>query len=208
MTALIFQITPDEVVFATDTLALSGPDRTPFTYLTKFVVLPHVRIAATGTGNGDLLAEWFGYLRGGYILARDIDGLDQYCPPALRKLAQTHDLRVLTATAYHFGYSPRSGRFLARVYRSTNDFRSEEILDALAVKPDVQITEPLTGPESIIGLMERQRADDLARAPADRIGIGGEIQCVHMKQESTSVFTLHRFGSYEDDYDTMCENIG
>jgi len=207
MTALNFVIQPDQIVLATDTLSLAAADGEPLSFVTKFLVLPHLRTVATGTGNGPFLAEWYSYVRAS-VLAQDVDHLNQYSPSALRRIAAGHDLAAISATVYHFGYSRGRDRFLAYAYRSTSDFSSEEILEGFGVEPQVAFSElDLSAPEVFVQLMERQRADDQALPKGKRIGIGGEIQCVHMQRDGISISTIHRFASYDDDYGAACARL-
>jgi len=207
VTALNFHISDDEICLVVDSLAISPQDGEPLVLLTKFIVLPHLGITATGTGHGQFLAEWFARVRDG-ILAKDIDRVDQYTPSMLRTLAADHDLDVNSATVYHFGFSPRNNRFVAYVYRSTSGFTSERVDSGLGIKPQVEPPEgDVTYPAAFVEIMERQRNADLQRPPAERIGIGGEIHCVHMQRSGFSVFTLHRFSSYDREYDAACQRL-
>jgi len=207
VTALDFFVQPDHVIFATDTLSVDADAQQPHSFLTKFAVLPHLGLAATGTGNGLFLAEWYSVLRSD-LIARDIDHVDSYAPGELRRIGDSHDLTSSTATAYHFGYSPSRDRYVAHVYRSTRQFESELILDGMGLKPP--ISDPPDAPEfpqAFVEIMTRQHDEDRARPTHQRVGIGGEIQCVHVSGGGFLVFTLHRFPSYEEDYTMMCSRL-
>lgn len=207
MTALNFVITRNEICFAVDTLAIGADDHQPFAYITKFVLLPHIKTAATGTGHGMFLAEWYAHVRGS-IIASDIDRLDGLTPAELRRIARGYDLAAVSATVYHFGYSELRERFLGYAYRSTTNFASEEFGEGTGIKPEVKLPpEPHVYPALFVDLMKRQREDDLARPVRERIGIGGEVQCIHMQRSGTSVTTLHRFDSYEADLAAMCARL-
>jgi hypothetical protein len=65
----------------------------------------------------------------------------------------------------------------------------------------------LVFPDAFIDLMTRQQIEDLARAPGDRVGIGGEIQYVHLYRNGFSVATVHRFESYAEEYQAMCDRL-
>lgn len=105
MTALNFMIQKEQVCFAIDSLAISTDDHLPYTYLTKFIILPHLSTVVTGTGNGLLVAEWMNYARSN-IIAKDIDHFNNYAPDSLSTVAKRFpELDTVSTTIYHFGYS-------------------------------------------------------------------------------------------------------
>src|SRR5690349_18996815 len=97
MTAVIFNIGPDQVIIATDSLAMASETGDPFFFTTKFYILPHLQGAMFATGVGDLATEWFVQLD--RFLARDIHHLDKYVTPLLVKLGKKFGLNhELTTT--------------------------------------------------------------------------------------------------------------
>ena len=59
----------------------------------------------------------------------------------------------------------------------------------------------------LIEIMKLQQEQDLILPRNERIGIGGEILFVHMKNESASVYSCYRFNNYESDYAEICKNL-
>jgi len=210
VTALNFVIQEDQICFAMDTLSLEADDRQPLAFITKFVVLPHLQTVVTGTGHAVFVAEWMAQSRGN-VIATDVDHLNKYTPDILKVIASGHkELNTVTATIYHFGYSESRERFVGYVYRSTSNWKSEEILEGTRIKPVVEYDfgEQFQLPSSFIELMKFQREQDLQFPIEERVGIGGHIHFVVMNRDSIHISIVHRFSSYEVDYQTMCRKAG
>jgi hypothetical protein len=208
VTALNFVVQEKQICIATDTLSIAFDDKKPFIFTTKYIVLPHVQTVVSGTGHGRLIAEWMSFVRD-RIIATDIDHLNQYVPDALIKLSKSYDnLNSNTATIYHFGYSDYRQRYLAYAYRSTSNWKSEEILEGVGIKPaiDYQFGECFELPRIFIELMEEQRTIDNELVESKRIGIGGDIHFIVMSNGNINISKVHRFSSYNLDYKAMCEN--
>lgn len=209
MTALNFVIQEDQICLAMDTLSIDAENREPLVFLTKYAVLPHLDTIVTGTGHGSFVADWMHYARCN-VIATDIDHLNQYTPDSLRRLAANHEnLGRITATIYHFGFSSARNRFLAYVYRSTKNWESEEILDGVGVKPQIDFypDETFELPAAFIELAKRQREQDNSLPPYERVGIGGDIHFVVMNRNGIHVSRCYRFPSYDQDFEAMCTHL-
>ena len=209
MTALNFVIEEDRICFAMDTLSLGFDDHQPLAFLTKYVILPHLQTIVTGTGHGMVVSDWMAMARSN-IVARDIDHVNQYTPSALLRIGERYpELVDTTATVYHFGYSECRKRFLCYAYRSTTNWKPEEILDGIGMKPRIEfsVEDSMELPSLFVELMERQREQDMLLPPAGRVGIGGHIHFIVMSKHGVHVSTCHRFSSYEDDYRSICTRL-
>ena len=210
MTALNYVIQKDGIYLAMDTLSIAIDDRKPQSFLTKYVVLPHLDTVVTGTGYGPLVADWIHFSRCN-IIATDIDHLDQYTPNSLRQIALNHaEIEKITATIYHFGFSKYRNRFLAYAYRSIENWESEEILNGIGVKPQIEFcpNEAFELPGSFIELIKRQREQDRSLPPEERVGIGGDIHFLVMNDSGIHVSKCYRFPSYEQDFEVMIARLG
>jgi len=144
------------------------------------------------------------------LVVRDIDHVDRYTPEGLSILAkQCENLNKKTSTVYHFGFAENRNRYVAYAYRSSNEWQSEEIQYGFGVKPqiDVQFLDIIQLPDTFIDIMKRQRDEDLKLELSKRVGVGGDIHFVQMKDGNINVSVCHRFESYEEDYERMCENL-
>jgi hypothetical protein len=209
MTALNFLIQEHQICFAIDSLAVSPDDKSPQVYLTKFIVLPHLSMAVTGTGHGGLVARWMSYVRD-RIIAKDIDHLNKYVPAELRSLWKEFQVfHDNTATIYHFGYSETRGRYVGYAYRSVNNWSSEELQDGIGIKPPVvvDLETNFELPEKFIEIMQLQKATDRSLPVGQRVGIGGEVHFVHMTNGTVTISRCYRFPDYEVNYKSMCKNI-
>jgi hypothetical protein len=74
MSSLIFHTEAEQVLVATDTLAVSG-DGMPFMFTSKSFIVPHLRMIIAGTGSGGFCGKWFIQVNDRMIL-RGIDNLD------------------------------------------------------------------------------------------------------------------------------------
>ena len=78
----------------------------------------------------------------------------------------------LMTTVYHFGFSEVTGLIHSFAYRSTNNFRSEQISYGLGYKPECTIPEN-PSPEHITDMMESQRSIQASKPEKERLYIGG-----------------------------------
>ena len=210
MTALNFLIQKEQICIAMDTLSLSADDRDPLAYATKFIALPHVDMVVSGTGNGQVINEWMALVRSKIVIT-DIEHLNEYAPNSLAKIMDKYvENEEITATIYHFGYSQARERFVGYAFRSINDWIPEELpSDSIGIKPNIKynVGAEFQLPLSFIELISRQRELDLELPHEERVGIGGDIHFVHMNGNGINISKCHRFSSYEEDYEKMCENL-
>ncbi|NTW53814.1 MAG: hypothetical protein HGB15_03415 [Chlorobaculum sp.] len=206
MTAVIFNISPEQVIIATDTLAMTGDTRTPYFFTTKFYPLPHLNGVMFATGIGDLATKWFVSLE--RFLARDIHHLDQYVTSSLQKLGHEFMLSEnRTTTVYHVEFSEMESQYVGFAYRSTNSFKSERLAYGLRTKPGIPKADIKSYPDDFILLMEQQRAEDNRLPFGERAFIGGEIQMLIMQEKNMIIRTVHRFSDYETLYNQMCDEL-
>ncbi|MEM5432817.1 hypothetical protein [Cupriavidus oxalaticus] len=206
MTAAIFNIGPEQVIIAMDTLAMSGDTGNPYFFTTKLYPLPHLQGVMFATGIGDLATKWFVKLE--RFLARDIHHLDQYVTPPLQELGMEFNLsEAQTTTIYHIGYSEAESRYVGFAYRSTNSFRSERLEYGLRTKPGIPDASVNSFPSDFIRLMEAQRTNDAAVPLSERVFIGGEIQALILANRSMTIQTIHRFSDYEALFQRMCDGL-
>jgi hypothetical protein len=144
------------VLVATDTLATSTEGK-PYMYTTKAFIVPHLHLIMAGTGVAGFLSRWFVRLNDNFIV-RGIDRVNDFAPTTLPVLWQAYkeELSIkddLMTTVYHFGFSEVTGLIHSFAYRSTNNFRSEQIPYGLRYKPKCTIPEN-PSPEHITDMME------------------------------------------------------
>lgn len=84
MSSLIFHTQEDQVLVATDTLAVSVGGRA-LMFTTKVLIVPHLRMMMAGTGAGGFLDRWFVRVNSGKVVA-GIDNLDYHTPKSLADL--------------------------------------------------------------------------------------------------------------------------
>lgn len=201
MTAINILLEPRRVCVAMDTLV--ARHGRPWRFTSKIFTVPHLGGAICGTGVLRFITDWFVQLQT-EVLAPDLITLDAHVPGALRLLARAHHLDAdNTTTIYHFGLDPRTERFRGFAYRSAHGFRSEELRHGRLVKPpaDGPVDGPL--PAAFVQLMERQKAEDRALPPRERVGIGGDLHFLIMTPGRYDLHHCHRFAEYPDDYRAM-----
>lgn len=187
MSLLMYKVTPEQVAVMTDTLATDTDLRAVF-FTTKCVAMPHLRMAIAFTGVEQVGRRWASKVQSG-IVAEDMDQLDRFAPEAMREtvaaVASEFEEPMITSTIYHFGYSPGLERCVARIYRETNDFTSELVVeDVFAIKPHPQgeFVSPGELGEWTSLAQEVQRQQE-GLPTSERIGIGGElILCIVQKE--------------------------
>lgn len=209
MTALVYIVQPDKIYLAMDTLVVTYDDKIPLYYQTKFTVLPHLNLVIAGTGFASLINDWFHFVNGSMVV-RDIDHLKVLAPGLLRDAAtQRQRADITTTTLYHFGYSTLEKRYVGYAYRSAKKWEPDRLQDALGLKPviDVQPTGNIQIPQFLIDIVCEQRRKDLLLPVSERVGIGGDIQVVVMENGIVTISTVHRFESYESDYELMTKKI-
>lgn len=209
MSSLIFFTEKEQVLTATDTLAVS-PDGKPFMFTTKAFIVPHLQMMVCGTGMGGFLGKWFIEVNDRMIV-RDIDNLDYHTPRLLRSHWQNYTTEYplaanMTTTVYHFGFSEDDGCIHSYVYRSINDFMSEPLSYGIGVKPECNLGDNLEFPKCIKNLMDEQRAIQLSHPMKERVYIGGKIQVFHLSKSGFAVYTLDQFDDFESTQQTIYQN--
>jgi hypothetical protein len=209
MSSLIFHTEAEQVLVATDTLAVSG-DGMPFMFTSKSFIVPHLRMIIAGTGSGGFCGKWFIQVNDRMIL-RGIDNLDFHTPRNLSDLwvSHKHELSIpndLTTTIYHFGFSEEDRLIHAYAYRSLFDFKSERLEYGIGVKPECGVPTNYNLPEDIKKMMRAQRHIQSQAPPEQRVYIGGEIQIHHLTKNGFNVYTLDKFEDFDADERAIYEN--
>jgi hypothetical protein len=147
------------------------------------------------------------------MIVRGIDNLDYHAPGGLAsvwagfKQEASDPDNINTSTVYHFGFSEATGSVRSFVYRSTNDWRSEQLDYGLGLKPECTIPDNFRFPEDIRTMMDEQRAIQRSRPDSQRVYIGGQIQVHCLSQDGYAVWTLGRFDDYDADELGIYENF-
>jgi len=210
MTALNYLIQEDRICLAMDTLVVSADKKIPIHYQTKFSILPHLNLVVAGTGRIDFIQEWFQCVNGS-LNVKDIEGLDEISPDILRsEWSIIYDESCKSSTIYHFGYSQDKQEYTGFAYRSTNDFQSERLICSVGIKPEVTIpsAEGDQLPQLLVDIMPEQRRINEGLPASEKLGIGGDICFLVMKDKQISVAPVYRFESYDSDFDVMLRNTG
>lgn len=200
MTALIFILEPDQIHVAMDTLVIDTVERTPLEFARKFAAIPEIDLLVAGTGHAGFIHGWFRHVES-ELDVEDVDELVKIAPDVLRVSASEGGLGSVSTTVYHFGFSRAQDCYVGYACRSTNDFRAERLSYGLGTKPQVSLspTASFNLPDILIELMLLQQEQDRCQPIEDQVGIGGEIECVSMSDCTTSVRTVHRFASYDQE---------
>lgn len=204
MTALIFNLHPDQVIIAMDTMSTTI-DGKPNGYTSKFFPVQHLNGLMCVTGLSNFALDWLASLL--RFVAKDMVHLDEFVTPVLQRLWRNYESSVdCTATAYHFGYSREEQRYVGFAYRSTNSFESERLGYGWRTKPgipDLKI-EILS---DISNAVRMQRAAQAQEPFEKRIFIGGEIQLAILERQTITISTMDRFEDYNEVYDVICEQF-
>lgn len=201
MSALVYALQPDQVCVAMDTLVVGAGDRMPLAFQRKFLAVPDSDLLVAGTGHAGFVTGWFDYLQALANLG-DVDQVGSITPAVLKASADAAGgLSAISTTIYHFGYSRREAQYVGYAYRSTADFWSERLPYALGFKPKVTLppTDDIQFPDFMIDIVLRQQQHDRSKPIQEQLGIGGEIEFVVLSDRDTSIRTVHRFGSYEQE---------
>ncbi|MEZ4702950.1 MAG: hypothetical protein R2834_21635 [Rhodothermales bacterium] len=210
MSSLIFSTDENQILVATDTLAVT-PSGEPFMFVSKAVHIPHLRTIIAGTGAGGFANQWALIVSTRMVL-RGIENLDFHTPDALRRLWREYRteyemLESLTTTVYQFGISEVTSKVVSFTYRSVNEFQSEQLQYGMGFKPEC--TPPEGSYElvqAIPGLMEEQRQIQ-SQVPAEsRLYIGGEIQALYLNTEGCSSFKIGEFSDFGAHLNVIFEN--
>lgn len=202
MSSLIFYTDDEQIVVATDTLAVKS-DGSSMMYCSKAIYLPHIRTIIAGTGMGIFSGDWAMEVNNKMVLS-GILNLDFHTPSALREkwkqFQNDYNLpNSMTTTVYHFGISEEDNSIAAFAYRSANNFISEPLPRGFGLKPECSIPEGNNFIELIPQMMEEQRALQIKANPSERIYIGGEAIGMHLtKNGGCNIFPIFKFSDYEN----------
>lgn len=206
MSSLIFNLGPQQVIVATDTLAVGADTEEPCYFSSKAYPLPHLNGIMCITGIDEFGVEWFRDVR--RLIARDLHHADAFVAPMLRGLGSRYALGPdATSTVYHLGFSQVEQQFVGYAYRSTNGFASERLQYGFSHKPGVAGAKLETYPDDIIDLMEAQRRGEIAKPVGERVYIGGDVHCYILTDRSMTIQAVHRFEDYGFDYELMCAGL-
>ncbi len=117
MSSLIFLTEQNQAVIATDTLAVSTDGR-PFTFTSKALHLPRLKLVAAGTGCGGFLDRWLLHIDTSLIVP-GIEVINIHAHTVLRELWKTFRKEHAfpesqTTTVYHFGFSEHTNAYRLR----------------------------------------------------------------------------------------------
>jgi len=224
VTAYAYLLQPQMCLVAVDTLGshLDGPVR----FVSKYVLLPELRVIVFGGGRMRLLyrlAEWIA-LR---AVVRDVTVLDRLVPDALRTIIAELDDPSNLAGEYSqvniVGYSRLEQSMVGYRYCSSDDFASERLpMPSLGLNPDssrattvamAALAEMADGRKTVrefaIDVLSTQKAEDDEKPldDPDRFMIGGEIQLVVIGPESINVETIWEFPDADRHFDEMLEAV-
>lgn len=202
MTALVYVIQPDQVCFVMDTLVVAHDDKLPLAFQRKFYVISKNNIVSAGTGLGNLINTWFLALN--HLPEEiDIDELGPMIPELMDKLRPfIAGFGLASATLYHFGYSRAQAKYVGLASRSERGWIPEAIPEnAIGYKPVVPLPpcDDMRFPDSLVKVIQTQKQADSLLPVAEKVGIGGEIEFVHMQAGEIRVANVHRFDTYADE---------
>lgn len=212
MSSLIFYTDESQALIATDTLATSNKiPGAPFKFTTKAFVIPHLKMIIAGTGCGGFCDRWFLQINDRMVV-RGIENLDYHTPRNLALLWSSFKnefslLEDATTTIYHFGFSEENQSICSHVYRSTNNFESEQLPYGLGGKPEYIVPNPYELPKDFKTIMDSQRELQSSETKESRIYIGGEIQLIRLERDGFIVQSLGKFEDYDSDEDAIYRNF-
>lgn len=118
MTSLVFDLKPERVWIAMDTLATTVDKNEPHHFCSKIFPLPHLGSIMCGTGDMELAVEWFKQIHHNFfsdVGLQDVCDLNEETPDRLRNLSpslsqpstctDTTPSTPLEGKIFHFGYS-------------------------------------------------------------------------------------------------------
>lgn len=192
MSSLIYCMHENEILIATDTLAVNPTGS--FAYHTsKTAIVPHLNIAIAGLGIAGLSDQAYMFANSEDVSV--IHELSDRLPEFLRgfwahlsdKFGPVPD--NITSTIYLFGFD--NGIPYGYAHESTSGFEARVIkIPSVGAKPIDGITNEdleLKSPTDIIGIMCKQQAAQEARPAEKRLYIGGRIQFTIIHPNEISV---------------------
>jgi hypothetical protein len=209
VSSLLFRTDENEVLVATDTLAVF-PDGRPFKYTTKAYSIPHLRMIIAATGSLGVLGRWLIQIND-WLPVKGIDDLNNQAPGYLAHiwtgLKEELSIKDGATTVYHFGFSEQTDVIHLFAYRSVHAFQSEALSYGVGTKPQSVVPEDANYPEVFRTIMDNQRAAENSKPKEQRVYIGGEIQIHHLSRVGCAIYTLDRFEDYDRDEKAMYENF-
>jgi len=218
LTALLFGLGKESVWLALDSLACSKGGA-PLKYVVKVFPFPHLNLVMCGTGDMNIILDWFVALNAYYYGQSGrhlgLPHVNDGAPAVLSGIALKYEhLKAGSTTIYHFGFDETEKRFRGFAFRSTNEFAMDEIPYGLGAKPFGEELAPLLygsgGPptvNSIIRVMEEQKRRDEALPAEDRVGVGGEIHLLTMSENRQTLWACHRFKDRATMFDEILEGL-
>lgn len=185
MSSLIYLLDEDQIVLATDTLAVDAYGGF-VRHTSKALFAPHLNTIVCGLGIAGIADRWFVEVNSQPLHSiHDVHELAAERLPAIwEEHQQLFDIpEHLTSTIYNFGLDPLDGSAHAYVHRSTHAFRGEHQRNCRAAKPTDGITSAdldIGSPKDFVLLMQKQRIAQEARPVDSRIYIGGHVQLMHL----------------------------
>lgn len=209
MSSLIFYTDSEQVLVATDTLAVK-PDGEPFMFSTKAIHLPHLRTIIAGTGMGMFSGDWAMMVNNRMVLG-GIKNLNEHTPGALRSRWRDCQKEFnlppeMTTTVYHFGFAEDDGVVCAFAYRSTNNFQSERLGYGYGLKPECTLPTEGSLVEALPSMMNEQREKEAKKPPAERLYIGGECVAMHLTKAGCQTLHVHQFSDYHSNLEKIFHN--
>jgi hypothetical protein len=214
MSLLDFILEPEQIIILTDALA-TATDSDDLFFTTKVFPLPHFGGVLCGTGCLDFILEWFLFLET-RMRARDFDFINDNCSAPLRDLWKKYESNPkMTATIYHFAFSPSAHRMKGHAFRSPKGFEKEELIDGVGYKPEGEkaleyLKEYMLAHEGNIDMVEiakyqKQLDDELS--PAEKAGIGGALHVCILNDRLQMVWQCFKFDDYERLFGLMLSNL-
>lgn len=214
MTALNWELAPEQVLILSDSLAFDGKDHRPYFVATKVFPLPHLGLCIAGTGAQPIAVRFWAHVNSGCVV-EDIQHLDEFSPAILREMweallngpdyAGISD--GITCTIYIYGWSKDDQAFVGYAYRSINNFISEPLIHGIGVKPPPASGElpEINGLVDFLHLMIAQKKEDREKPRLERVGIGGDVIMTLMTRDEGGVTVIlqqpiHRFEDFDDDW--------
>lgn len=224
MTLVNWILLDNEVHIVADTI-ISDPDdcMNPVCFTNKVYLLPHLHGLMFGTGLAPFILEWFHTISSS-LLVKDIRHLDKFTPQALQKIFKRYQDSLATfhsnisGTIYHIGYDEELERFVGYIYRSTDDFKSEEMQYGYHYKPHPETAlHPISVfPTDFISIAKIQKSKDESKPISERVGIGGHLIAYTMRKENqddgsyqinTHIHRCHEFDDFPRSYEKAVSKL-
>ena len=201
MSSLIFELSPDSINVATDTLA-TLPSGEPAFFSTKAIYIPHLRMIVAGTGVAGVMGQWVQQMND-HMMLSGILNVAHHAPENLRKIwanikTKNGLLEGQSSTIYHLGISEENETF-GFMSRSNNDFLTEQMEHGWGVKPECELPKEETNlARGIQKMMAQQRKTQDAKPKSERIYIGGECMIWHLTRDKCVSFKAFEFPDHKD----------